>query len=130
HLRTVADATALQAAQNNHDTFADVSTSAPVAAAQMADDNWSGASLTTYAFDAAGTGSPLQGPNKPWLKINVSVEHPVGFLFQNMLASFGTDTSPLNYQATAQATIGIPRILSQVAPIATRCPSSPAQSAS
>jgi hypothetical protein len=122
-LRSATDATALQAAQNNHDDFADVSANAPIAAAQMADRSWPGTAISGagYSFDADGTPYPLQGPGKAWLKINIRTEHPVGYLFQNLLTFLGIDLSPLTFRSSAQATIGVPKGLKQVAPLAIRC---------
>jgi hypothetical protein len=125
-LQTVADATALDAAQLDHDTFAEVSVEAPNAAGIMAQENWAGTALTGYDYDGESTGFALRGPNKAWLKFRIQVEHEVGFLAQNMLSFLGVDlTSPLLFRSDAEVTIDSPIGIAQVAPIAVRCGSLP-----
>jgi len=120
-LQTVADATALQAGQSDHDTFANIAADAPQAATNMANTNWPGSVLTQYLFDAGGSGEPFRAPDKTWLSIQVETQHNVGYLLQNMLNFLGVDIHPLTFKATARVRIDSPVGLDQVAPIAIRC---------
>jgi Flp pilus assembly protein TadG len=117
HLQTVADATAMEAAQSNHDTFAEVSSEAPNAAQAMATSNWDGSVLTRYSFEGG-----LRNGTKSSLDIAIETQHEVGYLFQNMLTFLGVSLNPLTFTAQAETRIDSPIGLNQVAPIAVKCP--------
>jgi hypothetical protein len=121
HLRAVADATAMEAAQSDHDTFEQISVDGPNAAQNIATANWEGSALTQYQYINEGGGSPLRDPTKTWLRVRVTTEHEVGHLAQNMLAFLGVDLAPFIFSSTAETTIMSPVTLKQVAPIAIAC---------
>jgi Flp pilus assembly protein TadG len=120
HLRTVADATAMEAAQSDHDTSMQIGGDAITAAQNMATANWEGSVLTQYE-STPEDGVKWRGPDKTWLEITVTTQHEVGYLAQNMLAFLGVELTPLTFSSTAETTIKSPVALKQVAPIAIVC---------
>ena len=88
----------------------------------MANMNWSGSALTQYRFKADAFGNTFRAPGKAWLKIDVETQHPVGYLLESMLTFLHVPLNGLTFTAVAQTTIDSPQELSQVAPLAIRCP--------
>jgi hypothetical protein len=122
-LRIVADATALEAAQLDHDTLSEVTFEAPNAAQTRANLNWPGSALTAYDYRDEGTGFGFRRPDKPWLSIEIEIEHEVGYLLEGLLNYLNISLEPLIFEKRARVRIDSPEGLAQVAPIALKCPS-------
>jgi hypothetical protein len=124
-IRIVADATALEAAQLDHDTFGEVSFEAPNAAQARAEQNWAGSALTGYIYRPDGDGHSFRAPDKPWLSIEIRTQHAVGYLLEGLLDYLGIPVDPMTFSAQARVQIDSPEGLPQVAPIALKCPRTP-----
>jgi hypothetical protein len=125
HLQTAADAAVLAAAQSDFDTVGEFGGEAPVAALNMAHENWSGTVVAPFCPAAGAQHDCQRYPDKVRLTIKLVAQHEVGYLAQSVIAFLGLDLTSELFKARAEAVVDSPIGLDQVAPIAIRCGTDP-----
>ena len=88
-----------QAAQSDHDTFANSRPTLRSPHRRWPPTNWNGSTLDAVPVQGRRRRQQFRAPGKAWLKIDIETQHPSGYLFKNMLTFLHVPLDDLTFSA-------------------------------